>query len=188
MGQDIVVEMEDQLQLKVVNSESLSEADRNKNISLCNRAYEEDLEPLFNTFRTATHVLGYYGQSLVSHAMWVDRWLQAGNNQPMCTAYIEMVATEKIYRRRGLATAIMQRVADEIQDFDLAALSPFSVAYYERLDWQLWHGPLFIRTDSGVIPTPREEVMILTSYAQLEYQRPTICRMARRGIMVMANI
>ena len=54
MGQDIVVEMEDQLQLKVVNSESLSEADRNKIISLCNRAYEEDLEPLFNTFRTAT--------------------------------------------------------------------------------------------------------------------------------------
>ena len=161
MGQDIVVEMEDQLQLKVVNSESLSEADRNKIISLCNRAYEEDLEPLFNTFRTATHVLGYYGQSLVSHAMWVDRWLQAGNNQPMCTAYIEMVATEKIYRRRGLATAIMQRVADEIQDFDLAALSPFSVAYYERLDWQLWPGPLFIRTDSGVIPTPEEEVMIL---------------------------
>ena len=58
MGQDIVVEMEDQLQLKVVNSESLSDADRNKVISLCNRAYEEDLEPLFNTFRTAIHVLG----------------------------------------------------------------------------------------------------------------------------------
>ena len=93
--------------------------------------------------------------------MWVDRWLQADNNQPMRTAYIEMVATEKISRRRGLATAIMKRVADEIQDFDLATPSPFSVAYYERLDWQLWHGPLFIRTDSGIIPTPREEVMIL---------------------------
>ena len=122
--------------------------------------------------------------------MWVDRWLQADNNQPMRTAYIEMVATEKISLRRGLATAIMKRVADEIQDFDLATPSPFSVAYYERLDWQLWPGPLFIRTGSGVIPTPEEEVMILRlpRTTKLEYQRPIICRTARRGIMVMAKI
>ena len=93
--------------------------------------------------------------------MWVNRRLQIGTNPVMPTAYIEMVATEKTYSSRGLAAAIMKRVADEIQDFDLSALSPFSVAYYERLDWQLWPGPLFIRTDSGVIPTPREEVMIL---------------------------
>jgi len=157
----MAVEMEDQLQLKVVNSESLSDVDRNTIISLCNWAYEEDLESLFNIFRTAVHVLGYYAQSLVSHAMWVNRRLQIGTNPVMPTAYIEIVATEKAYRCRGLATAIMKRVADEIQDFDLATPSPFSVAYYERLDWQLWHGPLFIRTDSGVIPTPREEVMIL---------------------------
>ena len=53
----MAVEMEDQLQLKVVNSESLPDADRSTIISLCNRAYEEDLEPLFNTFRTATRTL-----------------------------------------------------------------------------------------------------------------------------------
>ena len=35
IGQDIVVEMEDQLQLKVVNSESLSDVDRNTIISFC---------------------------------------------------------------------------------------------------------------------------------------------------------
>jgi len=80
----------------------------------------------------------------------------------MHTAYIEMVATEKTYRSRGFVTAIMKCVADEIQDFDLGALSPFSVAYYERLGWELWRGPLFIRTDSGLIRTPRDgDVMIL---------------------------
>lgn len=158
----MAVEMEDQLQLKVVNSESLPDADRSTIISLCNRAYEEDLEPLFNTFMTATHALGYYAQFLVSHAMWVNRWLQIGTNPVMHTAYIEMVATEKTYRSRGFVTAIMKCVADEIQDFDLGALSPFSVAYYERLGWELWRGPLFIRTDSGLIRTPRDgDVMIL---------------------------
>ena len=159
----MAVEMEDQLQLKVVNSESLPDADRSTIISLCNRAYEEDLEPLFNTFRTATHVLGYYAQRLVSHAMWVNRWLQAGKIISLCALLILRWWPQRRYIAAVacLATAIMQRVADEIQDFDLSALSPFSVAYYERLDWQLWHGPLFIRTDSGVIPTPEEEVMIL---------------------------
>ena len=119
----MAVEMEDQLQLKVVNSESLSDVDRNTIISLCNWAYEEDLESLFNIFRTAVHVLGYYAQFLVSHAMWVNRRLQIGTNPVMPTAYIEMVATEKTYSSRGLAAAIMKRVADEIQDFDLSALS-----------------------------------------------------------------
>jgi len=69
------------------------------------------------------HVLGYYAQFLVSHAMWVNRRLQIGTNPVMPTAYIEMVATEKTYSSRGLAAAIMKRVADEIQDFDLSALS-----------------------------------------------------------------
>ena len=41
-------------------------------------------------------------------------------------------------------------------------LSPFSVAYYERLGWELWRGSLFLRTDSGLIRTPRDGgVMIL---------------------------
>ena len=56
----------------------------------------------------------------------------------------------------------MERVAEEIQDFDMGALSPFSVAYYERLGWELWRGPLSIRTDEGSIRTPRDgDVMIL---------------------------
>ena len=156
------IETEDQLLLEVVSSQSLSDADRSAIISLCNRAYEEDLEPLFNTFGVARHVLGYYAGALVSHAMWVTRWLQVGADPVMRTAYVEMVATEKAYRTRGFATAAMKRVASEIQDFDLGALSPFSVAYYERLGWELWRGPLSIRTDEGLMRTPRDgDVMIL---------------------------
>lgn len=156
----MVIKIENQLKLKIIGSTLLSDSDRNLVLSLCNRACEEDLEPLFNTLQPATHILGYYKQTLVTHAMWVDRLLQTGKDLPMHTAYIEMVATEKAYRNRGFATLVMKCVADEIRDFDLGALSPFSVAYYERLGWQLWEGPLFVRTDSGVIHTPQEEVMI----------------------------
>jgi aminoglycoside 2'-N-acetyltransferase I len=130
--------------------------------SLCTRAYEEDLTPLFSTFKDATHVLGFLGTLIVSHALWVTRWLQVGTNPVMRTAYIEAAATEKAYRTRGFAATVMNRVAEEIQDFELGALSPFSVAYYERLGWELWRGPLFIRTGEGLMRTPRDgDVMIL---------------------------
>jgi aminoglycoside 2'-N-acetyltransferase I len=161
-----------QLCLRVVSSEALSQADRHAIVDLCNRAYEEDLMSPFDTFGAATHVLAYFADDLVSHAMWVTRWLQAGTGPLMCTAYIEMVATDQAYRNRGFATAVMKRMADEIatfsnsaaretQHFDLAALSPFSVAYYARLGWERWRGPLFIRTDEGLLPSPEDEVVMI---------------------------
>jgi aminoglycoside 2'-N-acetyltransferase I len=56
----------------------------------------------------------------------------------------------------------MKRLAQEIRAYDLGGLSPFSVAYYARLGWELWRGPLFIRTDDGLLPTlEAEDVMIL---------------------------
>jgi len=55
----------------------------------------------------------------------------------------------------------MRRLIAEVQDYDLAALSPFNVDYYERLGWELWRGPLFIRTKEALVPSPAdEEVMI----------------------------
>ncbi len=152
----------DQLDIKVIRGELLSDIDRQGIVAFCSRAYEQDMEPLFDTFANATHVLGFHNGSLVSHALWVTRYLQVGTGPLLRTAYVEAVATEEAYRNRGFATAIMQRLADEIQDFDLVALSPFSVAYYGRLGWELWRGPLFIRTEDGLLPSPAdEEVMIL---------------------------
>jgi len=154
--------MTDSLRLEVIRADLLTPDIMEDILDLCNRAFEEDLESLFATFLDATHVLGFLSDSLVSHALWVTRWLQVEKNPIMRTAYIEAVATEKIYRSRGFAKLVMERVVEEIQDFELAALSPFSVAYYERLGWELWHGPLFIRTDEEIVRTPRDgDVMIL---------------------------
>jgi aminoglycoside 2'-N-acetyltransferase I len=149
------------LNIQVVRSESLFDTDRDNIISLCNRSFDEDLQSLFS-IAVGTHILGYYDGSLVSHAMWVTRYLRVGTGPLLRTAYVEAVATEKTYRTRGFASAVMKHLAGEIQDFDLAALSPFSVAFYERLGWELWRGPLYIRTDQGLVRTPRDgDVMIL---------------------------
>ena len=58
----MVIKIENQLKLKIIGSTLLSDSDRNLVFSLCNRAYEEDLEPLFNTLQPATHILGYYNK------------------------------------------------------------------------------------------------------------------------------
>ena len=152
----------DPLMIRVVPGRMLSAAERHTLVELCNRAYGENLQPLFDTFVDPMHLLGTVNGKMVSHAMWVTRYLQPGTLLILRTAYVEMVATAEAYRNRGYASALMRHLADEVRDYDLAALSPFSPGYYVRLGWELWRGPLFIRTPEGTVRSPEdEEVMIL---------------------------
>ena len=153
--------MNDEMKVEVIHSDRLSAEQLESIHSLCNRAYEEDLTPLFNTFSDATHVLGTLENSIVSHAMWVTRWLQPGDGSYLRTAYIEMVATEPDFQRRGFATGVMRRIAEAISDFDLGGLCPAEPELYAKLGWVFWRGPLFIRVPEGLIPTPDERVMVL---------------------------
>jgi aminoglycoside 2'-N-acetyltransferase I len=63
--------------------------------------------------------------------------------------------------RRGYASAVMKRLARAIADYDLGALDPAEPELYARLGWVFWRGPLFIRMDGELLPTPDERVMIL---------------------------
>ena len=153
--------MTNQLHIEVASAESLSPATYAAIISLCNEAYEEELSSLFATFISPTHVMAYLGDALVSHAMWVTRWLQPGTLPLLRTAYVEMVATAPAYQRQGFGTAVMQRLAAEIQDFDLGGLATGSPGFYARLGWEPWRGPLFIRSDTGVLPVPDNSMMFL---------------------------
>jgi aminoglycoside 2'-N-acetyltransferase I len=154
--------MDEVLRLTTLPGSALTAAERSAILDLVNHAYEEDLTALFHTFAGATHVLGTVDETLVSHALWVTRWLQVDDGPLLHTAYVELVATDAVWRRRGFATAVMERVAEEIQDYDIGALSPFSVSYYAGLGWERWQGPLFIRQDGRRLPTPDDEdVMIL---------------------------
>lgn len=153
--------MTNQLHIEVAGSESLSPAKLAAVLALCNDAYEEELSALFATFSNPTHVLAYLGDDLVSHAMWVTRWLQPGAHSLLRTAYVEMVATAPAHQGRGFGTAVMQRLAAEIQDFDLGGLATGSPGFYARLGWEPWRGPLSIRTETGILSTPDDSMMIL---------------------------
>ncbi|MCU0492513.1 MAG: GNAT family N-acetyltransferase [Chloroflexaceae bacterium] len=149
------------LHLSTIPAAQLAPTLRREILGLCLRAYEEDLEPLFASWGDAVHVVGHWQGQLATHGLWVPRSLQVGDGPLLHTAYVEAVATEPALQRRGFAAAVMQRIAAEIEGFALGALSPFDVGYYGRLGWELWQGPRFIRSATGLLPTPDEEVMIL---------------------------
>lgn len=150
-----------QLVLSVVSSDTLSHEKKEEIIDLCTHAFEGDFRKVMDTFHSATHVLGRIDGCLLTHALWVTRWLQVGDGNLLRTAYVEAVATDKQFRRFEFAQAVMGKIVQEIEDFELGGLSPFRVSYYECLGWELWQGPLFIRTEQQVERSPEdEEVMI----------------------------
>jgi GNAT superfamily N-acetyltransferase len=132
-------------------------------LALAHRAYGRDLSSYYFHFSDPTHVIGYVDGTIVTHALWVTRWLQVLGGRPMRTAYVEMVATEPVEQRRGFAAAVMRALVDAVQDYDFAALCPDdrAVHLYEGLGWRFWEGALAIRTDEGLLPTPTERVMFL---------------------------
>jgi aminoglycoside 2'-N-acetyltransferase I len=129
--------------------------------SLCSQAYEVDFKPILDSFLDPTHVLIYIDNILVSHALWITRWLQVDHLLMLRTAYVEAVATHPDFQRRGLGTRVMRAIQAEIQEFDLGGLSPSDDRWYAKLGWERWQGPLFIRKKKKLLPTPGEDVMIL---------------------------
>ncbi|MCI0440555.1 MAG: GNAT family N-acetyltransferase [Chloroflexi bacterium] len=107
------------------------------------------------------HLLGSHAGLLVSHLMWVTRWLQPAGMQPLRTAYVELVATAPEHQRQGYATRLLEAFPSLVQDYDVAALAPTTERLYARLGWRFWQGPLAVRREGKLMPTPAERVMFL---------------------------
>lgn len=154
------------LHWQVVSSEALDRQQRHEIIQLCEAAYSESFARLFDELTDSVHILARdHSGRLVSHVEWVPRWLQPAGHGALRTAYVEAVATSPEHQRRGLATTLLRRFHELVRNdgtWALAALSPSDSAFYSRLGWELWKGPLAIRHDGRIEPSPPdEEVMIL---------------------------
>lgn len=130
-------------------------------IQLCDEAYDESTADYFAAIGPGEHILGWEDDRLVSHLMWVERWLQPAGELPLRTAYIEMVATAKAARNRGYATRLLELLPPMLHDFQLAALAPATDNLYLRLGWEYWRGPLSTRRDGVLAPDPEERIMVM---------------------------
>ncbi|HUR93885.1 MAG TPA: GNAT family N-acetyltransferase [Gemmatimonadales bacterium] len=149
------------LQLDAVESGTLTARVREAIRALCEEAYQEELASYFTDVGPGLHLLGRVDGALVTHAMLVPRVLETAATGQMRTAYVELVATRPSHQRRGYASHLLEALIPFMRDFTIGALSPSDAAFYDRLGWERWRGPLSVRTPSGDVPTPDEEVMIL---------------------------
>lgn len=148
-------------EITVIPGDQLPKAENQAILELCSRAFEEDYAPYLETMADPIHILAKLDGKLVSHALWITRWLQIGEDLLLRTAYVEGVATEVESRGRGYATTLMERLAAEIQDYDIGGLSPAETSLYSRLRWEYWQGPLYGRRGDELIPFPEDGAMIL---------------------------
>jgi aminoglycoside 2'-N-acetyltransferase I len=150
---------------EVVPVGDLGHDERREIIDLCERAFDEDFSRFFEQFPDTIHVLiRDSGGHLLSHAAWVTRWLQPGTLPILPTAYVEAVATDSDHRGSGLGSAVLTRLIDAVScdgSWSLAALSPADPAFYARLGWEVWRGPLAIRRGEGIEPSPPDEQVMV---------------------------
>lgn len=146
-------------------TEELDLATRTAIIELCIAAHqEEDFQHLFSYVPSGGwHFLAHRDEILVGHALVTTRWLQPEGHPILKTAYVDAVATLPVYQGYGYGSALLRRLASEIADeYVIACLETERMAFYSRLGWEVWRGPLAGRDEHGLVPTPDQTgVMIL---------------------------
>jgi aminoglycoside 2'-N-acetyltransferase I len=116
---------------------------------------------------------------VVAHAAVVPRVLEVAG-RPFRTGYVEAVATAPERRDAGLGSLVMVQI-DEIirREFELGALSTGRHRFYERLGWERWQGPTFVRDGARLVRTEEEDdgVMVLRfgPSAAIDLAAPITC-------------
>jgi aminoglycoside 2'-N-acetyltransferase I len=113
-----------------------------------------------------THVMlvdpgGVIGETVVAHASVVDRIIDVGG-RPLRAGYVEAVATRPAFEGRGLGSRVMARVDDVIRErHQLGALATGAFRFYERLGWERWQGPSFVRHGDEIVRSADDDDAIM---------------------------
>ena len=113
----------------------------------------------------AVHFVLDVDGEIVAHASVVERTLHVGG-LPLRTGYVEAVATAPARQNAGFGSVVMADATAMIRErFELGCLGTGRQSFYERLGWQTWRGPSFVRTANGLVPTPDDDgyLMVLST-------------------------
>lgn len=109
------------------------------------------------------HVIVEAAGALLAHASVIERSIEVA---PVAfrTGYVEGVAAVRAEQGRGLGSLAMIEIARLIRArFEMGALATYRHTFYERLGWERWRGPTFVRRGSETVRTPDDDdaVMVL---------------------------
>lgn len=134
---------------------------------LCEAAFDEPFADNWDRVGPGVHVMAELEGTVVAHAMVVDRRIYVGDEMDVAldVGYVEHVATLPERHGEGHGTTVMREVNRIIRDeYGLGGLGTGSIAFYERLGWEVWRGPTSVRMPDGDrARSPRDDghVMIL---------------------------
>lgn len=155
------------LRLAVAPTEELTQEQFAELDALCAAAFEHPFAEVWERVGPGVHVIGSVDGRAVAHAMIVDRSLYLGHeaDQALDVGYVENVATRPGQQGNGYGAAVMREVNRVLDDeYALGALATGSNGFYERLGWETWRGPTWVRNADGERVRSAEEdghVMVL---------------------------
>src|SRR6516225_290124 len=151
--------------VRIFTSEELAAAGlRQPVIDVCLAAHENDeFNHMFTKYfpSGARHFLAFDGGALVSHAVVSTRGVQPEGLPILRTAFVDAVSTLPSRQHEGFGSATMQRLAENISDYEIACLQTERMSFYARLGWEEWRGPLAGRSDGELIPTPDQRGVLV---------------------------
>ena len=107
------------------------------------------------------HAVLESGAAILAHASVVERQLEIGG-RPFRTGYVEAVATAPGHEGLGHGSRVMEAIGEQIRStFELGALGTGRHAFYQRLGWETWGGPMFVREPAGLERTRDDEGYLL---------------------------
>ncbi len=130
------------------------------------------------------HIVALRADRVVSHAAVIKRAIDIGDRR-FSAGYVESVATHPKLQGQGLGAAVMAKTTELIRGrFELGALSTGLPDFYGRFAWELWQGPTFARSSTGLIRTSDDDggIMVLRfgPSATIDLTSPISCE-ARSG-------
>lgn len=155
------------LRLRIAQTEEIDPATFEQLTELCEAAFDESFAMAWASVGPGIHAFLEGDGLVVAHAMVVDRRAYIGHEGDLAldVGYVEHVATRRELHGQGHGSRVMREVGRIIADeYVLGALSTGSNAFYERLGWETWRGPTFVRMLDGQRIRSAEEdgdVMVL---------------------------
>lgn len=101
--------------------------------------------------------------AIVGHASVIERTIEI-DGRPFRTGYVEGVGTARAMQGRGLGSIAMEAATDFIRSgYEMGALATDRHSFYERLGWERWRGPTYVRRGAEMIRSEQEDdgVMVL---------------------------
>jgi aminoglycoside 2'-N-acetyltransferase I len=150
------------LNISVVKTSDLTSGQIESIRSLMDDAFDDFADEDWDHALGGWHVIANDGE-MVAHAAVVERLLGVGERL-VRTGYVEAVATTPTRQGQGVGTAVMRCIAEVVvAEFEMGALATGAHEFYERLGWERWQGPTFVRDGDALVRTADEDdgIMIL---------------------------